>query len=193
MHKDNETQSMQTETDELWQGIETESEVSAQELSKLAKRSKLKNKLFFAWDWLGCGIVAAVLYVAIAKQLSYLIVAWLVFGLIFSVWLTLQFNKFRVSGETALSGSTANYNQYLIDKAKADIKVGKLLNWSNWGLTASMFAVFLVEPFLPVEPLVSEPEKWLYIIAWSVFWIGLWLFYGYRKIRKGEQVLKQLQ
>lgn len=178
---------------QLWQGIETESQLSAQELSKLAKRSKLKNKLLFAWDWLGCGLIGVALYISMARQLSYLIVAWLVLALLFSIWLTLQFNKFRVSGERALSGTTANYNHYLIEKAKADIKLGKLLNISNWIFAISLVLVFVTEPLLPVKPMFSDPEKRLYLIAWAIFWTGVWFYYGYRKIRKGKQILKQLQ
>ncbi len=196
MDNENKGQPTSLEAEELaqlWQGIETNSGPSAQELAKLAKRNKLKNTLIFAWDWLGCVIMLAVVYYAINKQASYVVMTWLLLGSVFSIWLTIQFNKYRVAGTNALSGTTANYNRYLSDKAKADIKVGKLINLSSWGLLISMIVLVIAEQVLPVKAMIDSKEEWLFVIGWTTFWISLWLYYGYKKIRKGKQALKQLQ
>ena len=178
---------------QLWQTIETEPEVSAHQLQKLAKRSKMKNKLILLWDSLGCLIILYFLYLAIAKQASYLVITWIVLAIIFAVWLTVKFNRYRQEGERALSSTIANYKSYLVDKAKSNIKVGKLLNVSNLIMLLSMFVLVIADQWFAEKPMITEAKQWYFLIGWSVFWGGSLFFYGYWKINKGKKALKNLE
>lgn len=183
----------QNELAQLWQGIETHSGPSVAELAQLAKRSKLKNQLIYIWDWLGCAVLLAVIYLAFVKQLSYLVIAWLLFTIIFSVWLTLELNKYRRAGAQALFEQTVNYQTYLVDKAKADIKVGKLLNLANWVVLASMAVLIAGDFLLPTKRFINSVEDGMFVVGWTLTCIGCCFFYAYRKIRKGKQALANLQ
>jgi len=181
------------ELEQLWQSIEAETDISANELEKIAKKSKLKNKLILIWDLLGCLICIWVLYLAIMKDSSFVVIGWLVLAIVFAFWLTWKFNRYRRTGEKALSNSTASYQNYLIEKANSDIKIGKLFNRSNTIMLVSMSLVLGYEYFFSSDPIISDVSTWIFIVAWTTFWGGLLFAYGYWKIRKGKKALKQLQ
>lgn len=177
---------------QLWQSIETEPQVSADKLKQLAKRGALINKLILFWD-IGLSLVLMVLiYLAISNGYSYVTVGWLGLVTLFSFWLTMQFNQYRTSSIKALSDSMTTFNQYLIDKANTDIRVGKLFNVSNVIVTVSMMSVFIYEQWYSGQPIVTNPSHWYFVIGWSVIWVSLMFAYGFWKVNKGKKVLAKL-
>lgn len=179
---------------QLWQGIETQAEPehSAQALAAMAKREQLKSKLVLYWDLFLCINLGVLLFFSLKHGYSYAVVGWLGIAIIASLWLTLKFNRLRKASHQALSDDTASFNQYLIDKAKADIRIGKLFNISNALVTASMVGVFGYENWYSGQPIIKDPSEWYFVIGWAVFWIGLLFYYGWWKIKKGKKALLQL-
>lgn len=178
--------------EQVWQSINLAPEFSAHQLEKMAKKSRNKNRLIFTADLTGNGIVLWGLYLAWSKDASLLIMLWLFLAFLFGLWLMREFYKIRQAGELALTGSTASYQNYLIEKANSDIKVGKLFNVSNLIVSSSMALVFVLEQWFIGEPLLTSTKDWVLVVCWASFWIGLMFVYGFWKIRKGKKVLKHL-
>jgi hypothetical protein len=178
--------------EQVWQSINLAPEFSAHQLEKMAKKSRNKNRLIFTADLTGNGIVLWGLYLAWSKDASLLIMLWLFLAFLFGLWLMREFYKIRQAGELALTGSTASYQNYLIEKANSDIKVGKLFNVSNLIVSSSMALVFILEQWFIGEPLLTSTKDWVLVVCWASFWIGLMFVYGFWKIRKGKKVLKHL-
>lgn len=178
--------------EQVWQSINLAPEFSAHQLEKMAQKSRNKNRLIFTADLTGNGIVLWGLYLAWSKDASLLIMLWLFLAFLFGLWLMREFYKIRQAGELALTGSTASYQNYLIEKANSDIKVGKLFNVSNLIVTSSMALVFVLEQWFIGEPLLTSTKDWVLVVSWASFWIGLMFVYGFWKIRKGKKVLKHL-
>lgn len=178
--------------EQVWQSINLAPEFSAHQLEKMAQKSRNKNRLIFTADLTGNGIVLWGLYLAWSKDASLLIMLWLFLAFLFGLWLMREFYKIRQAGELALTGSTASYQNYLIEKANSDIKVGKLFNVSNLIVSLSMALVFVLEQWFIGEPLLTSTKDWVLVVSWASFWIGLMFVYGFWKIRKGKKVLKHL-
>ena len=178
--------------EQVWQSINLAPEFSAHQLEKMAKKSRNKNRLIFTADLTGNGIVLWGLYLAWSKDASLLIMLWLFLAFLFGLWLMREFYKIRQAGELALTGSTASYQNYLIEKANSDIKVGKLFNVSNLIVSLSMALVFVLEQWFIGESLLTSTKDWVLVVCWASFWIGLMFVYGFWKIRKGKKVLKHL-
>ena len=178
--------------EQVWQSINLAPEFSAHQLEKMAQKSRNKNRLIFTADLTGNGIVLWGLYLAWSKDASLLIMLWLFLAFLFGLWLMREFYKIRQAGELALTGSTASYQNYLIEKANSDIKVGKLFNVSNLIVSSSMALVFVLEQWFIGESLLTSTKDWVLVVCWASFWIGLMFVYGFWKIRKGKKVLKHL-